>query len=160
MGLWEVMESRLVIAEANVKAQLVVTDSSGQSFEGVVDLLPSHVGRTKRQEKGSSVRVSLASPAQKVNFDLPMRNFMKTYGHARSGPAKFALVVAYLAGGDTGKAVAGEDVKKQWNSMTALLGDFNLAYPTRAKDQGWVDSKQRGSYTLSSAWVQALGSNG
>jgi hypothetical protein len=139
-----------------VRAQIIVTDSLGQSFQGVVDLVPSHGPTAIKLKKSGSERVR---SVHKVNFDLPMRNFIKTYGHGMSGQAKFALVVAFLAAGKFDKVVAGGDVKKYWNTMTALLGPFNLAYATRAKDQGWVDSKQRGSYTLRQACLYALESD-
>jgi hypothetical protein len=62
-------------------------------------------------------------------------------------------------GGELGKEVELKEIQKLWNRMTAsnLLGmEFNYKYPTAAKEQGWVDTKRKGFYSLCPDWGNAL----
>ncbi len=36
-----------------------------------------------------------------------------------------------------------------------LLGKFNGFYTNQAKTQGWVDSKEHGTYCLSTSWQES-----
>jgi hypothetical protein len=48
-------------------------------------------------------------------------------------------------------------VEKQWRSMTAPMGgDYNAAYASRAKNEGWVDGPDRDSIVLLKHWANAL----
>ncbi len=74
-----------------------------------------------------------------------------------SGPRKFAILVARLAGGDTRIEIPFKDIEKQWNKMTQLMGGrFNPSHASRAKDAGWVDSPKHGVYKLLGDWGGAL----
>ncbi|MFQ5663678.1 MAG: hypothetical protein ACE5HL_07595 [Terriglobia bacterium] len=104
---------------------------------------------------------SVAKPKKKqavsLSFRLNPRAFMKKYGHGLSGPQKFTLLLARLTKGSTSQQVSLAEIKKQWNSMKALMdGPFNRAHPNRAKDSGWVDSPKRGVYVLATDWKEAL----
>jgi len=82
---------------------------------------------------------------------------MKKYGHSLGGPQRFTILLARLAKGDANKEVALAELQKHWNSMKSLMGGpFNGAHPTRAKDNGWVDSPKRGVYVLAASWKEAL----
>ncbi len=91
-----------------------------------------------------------------INFDMPLRPFVKKYGKGMSGPKKFTLLVARLAKGDLKKEIALFEVQKHWNKMKAktLLGmKFNRFYPGRAKDNDLVESRRKGFYNLRPSWV-------
>jgi hypothetical protein len=90
-----------------------------------------------------------------LRFDSNARAFVKSHAKGLSGPKKFVLILAYLAKGDIHKEVSLGNIQKLWNSMTSssLLGmEFNLSFSIRAKENGWVDSKKRGIYTLDDSW--------
>ena len=89
-----------------------------------------------------------------IDLGLPLRPFMKRYARGASffGSRKFALLVARIAGGDLSAEVPISDVQKQWGKMKGILGAFNAAFTTRAKDDGWVDSPKFGIYSLLPGW--------
>ena len=135
-----------------MKVSIIVTDDSGNTFEGEAEL------RTKRTPTKSERRVglkrtphkSLGNPA--VNLSSPIRAFMKKHARSLGGPQKFALLLAHMAKGDTKRELAVATVQKQWGKMTGLLAKWNPAYTTRAKEQEWVDSPKTGAYVLLSGW--------
>lgn len=135
-----------------MKVQIVLTDESGTTFEGFADLVPQRSSRPTRSSraggrKGSSVR---------VNFSTPMRAFVKAHARTLSGPKKFALLVAYLSKNSPENTVPFTDIESNWNKMTGLLGKFNPAHSTRAKDNGWVDSPKQGVYVIVPGWEVIL----
>lgn len=92
-----------------------------------------------------------------VDFEKPIRPFVKEYVKDKSGPKKFTLLVAYLTKGDVSQSVLLSEVKKQWNKMKSLLGgDFNRFYSSQARDKDWVYSPKQGLYTLRPKWKDAL----
>jgi hypothetical protein len=98
-----------------------------------------------------------------VDFGKPVRPFIKAYCKGLSGPRKFTLLLSWLAKGDAKKQVTLSDLQKQWNRMKAksLLGmKFNLFFPAAARDNDWVESRDRGVYNLRPGWRDALKSNG
>ncbi|MBP6012472.1 MAG: hypothetical protein KBA31_09620 [Alphaproteobacteria bacterium] len=94
-------------------------------------------------------------PAADFDISMGLRAFVKKYASGKSGAHKFTLLLAHLAGGEVGKGVPLEEVVKQWNSMTALLGAYNHAHPLRAREADLVESKE-GSYLLRSGWKEHL----
>ncbi len=135
-----------------MKVSIIVSDDDGNNYHGEVELVPSSKASHKRAQK-----VPQSAPKTPVNFSTPIRAFVKQHAHDLSGPQKFALLIAYLTKGDRKKEVLTGDVEKQWNRMKPLLGGkFNLAYPTRAKDNGWVDSPKRGVYIVLPGWKGIL----
>jgi len=135
-----------------MRAKIVVSDDAGNVFEGEVVLQPSGIGSI------NSVVAPVegaAAPASLLNFDLPERAFVKIHGSGLGGAQKFTLVLAHLSKGRVGVAVGVKDIAKHWNQMKSLLGgEFNAAYPVRAKERGWVDSPSKGQYVLCSGWEQ------
>jgi hypothetical protein len=87
-----------------------------------------------------------------VDFELPERAFFSRYAQTLSGPERFALIVAYLAKGDETKDILMRDVSDRWGKMTSLLGTFNPAHTTRARDKDFVSSRSKGSYHLRPNW--------
>jgi hypothetical protein len=134
-----------------LKVSIIVSDDDGNNYRGEVELDADSAGkRARRQAKAAP-----AKPAGKVpvNFATPIRNFVRLHARDMSGAQKFALLVAYLTKGDGKKELLMTDVEKNWNRMKPLLrGKFNLAYTTRAKDNGWVDSPKRGFYVILPGW--------
>jgi hypothetical protein len=90
-----------------------------------------------------------------IDFDKPLRPFIKKYAKGMSGTEKFVLLLSRLAKGELKQEVAIEDIQEHWNKMKAksLLGlDFNTFYSTNAKDNDWVETKKRGFYNLRPSW--------
>jgi hypothetical protein len=144
-----------------MKAKVTITDETGAVFEGEVDLVQvSGSAAARHADAGpSSPRRGKPTPTRSVDddFSLPARAFMHRHGRGRSGPQAFALLVAWLAKGETVREVALEDVRREWERMTGLLGEFATVYATRAKNQAWVDNPKRGVFVLLPDWIGALG---
>jgi hypothetical protein len=106
----------------------------------------------------STKRGSSHAPTPKVvtpDFSKPIRAFIKSYAKGIDGPAKFVLLLSYLARGDEKKEVATKDIEKQWSRMTSetLLGmAYHRSYPRRAAENDWVDSRKQGLYFLRPEW--------
>jgi hypothetical protein len=117
------------------------------------DQIPSvRIARPKKIDQ----REKQQGATQKPDFTLPLRPFVNKHARNMSGPEKFALVLAHMTKGKTGVQVELATITKAWSKMTALLDDFNLAYTTRAKDKGWVDSPKKKFYALLPGWVEIL----
>jgi len=97
-----------------------------------------------------------ANAKTKIDFSLNERAFVKRYAVNKSGPKKFTLLLAYLAKGKVGENIRLSDIKKHWNKMKSLLGDFNMSYTDKAKTHGWVDVGGHGVYKLTKEWEQVL----
>lgn len=105
--------------------------------------------RTEGRKKGDLLA--------EVDFEKPIRPYVREYTKDKSGPKKFTLLVAYLTKGDVSQSVLLSEVKKQWNKMKRLLGgDFNRFYSSQARDKDWVYSPKQGLYTLRPKWKDAL----
>jgi hypothetical protein len=139
-----------------MKIHIVVTSDDGTTYEGQADLAPtSSGGRRARALKPS--KPAAITAANSPDFDLPVRAFVNRYAKPLSGPRKYAVLVARLCGGKIGQTVSPREVEKQWRSMTEPMGgDYNGAYATRAKNEGWIDSPDRKSIVLLKDWIHAL----
>lgn len=139
-----------------MKVSIVVQDDSGGVFRGEIILKPDGAGKSGSLESLASMSVASPSPnALKDDFELPVRAFIKKHASGKSGPEKFALLLARMTKGDISVTVAGSDLQSEWNSMTALMGGrYNTAYPTRAKECGWIDSPKSGTFTLLPGWTE------
>lgn len=96
---------------------------------------------------------------RELDFDQPLRPFIKNHGKGMSGPKKFTLLLARLANGDATKGIALKELEKQWNKMTAksLMGmEFNRFYAGAAKNNDWVESGKQGLYNLRPSWRDIL----
>ncbi len=121
-----------------------------------VELLEAEVfGGKARQPKTKKTHAKAAT--SKLNFGINVRAFVKRFVADKSGTKKFVLLLAYLTKGETEKNVSLADIRKEWDKMSAknLLGKFNRFYPNNAKTQGWVDSKEYGTYCLSAGWQES-----
>ena len=114
--------------------------------------------KPQRPTKKFTAHSRPASPAS-IDFDKPLRPFIKQYARGLSGPKKFVLLLSRLAGGELRKEIDIEAIQKHWNKMKAksLLGlEFNHFYPARAGENDWVETKKKGFYNLRPNWKQAL----
>lgn len=139
-----------------MKITIVVHDDSGQIFEGEAVLALVKPAKLAGRVATASMKTP-SKATRSIDFDLPPRAFMKQRAGDASGPEKFVLLLTRMTKGNTTAKVQVLDMEKLWNKMTAVLrGDFNRAYATRAKENGWVDSPQHGVYKLLPGWVKVL----
>jgi len=136
-----------------MRVHIVVTDG-GKTFEGEAALVPADGARHSRSTPSRHPRASVRA---KPDFSLPLRAFVNRHAKTLGGPQKFALLLARMSGGKTGVPVSVKEIEKAWNRMKGLMGKYNGAYTTRAKDKGWVDTTKPGHYALLSGWDAALG---
>ena len=141
-----------------MRVNIILTDDSGATYEGVAELTPATgTRRTSRASRASRSQERDNGAALILHFELPVRAFIKRYARGLSGPKRFTLLLARLAGGRVDQPIATKDIEKQWNSMTEPMnGPFNAAYPTRARDEGWIDTVARGSVVLRRGWTGAV----
>ena len=142
-----------------MKAHITITNDDGTVLEGDVALALVGAGRASRKLGNSPAKVRTVSnpTSAKLDFGKSERAFIKAYAKGLSGTRKFVLLIAYTAKGQVGKEVELNDVSKRWNKMTALLGGkFNRFFSNTAKDDGWVDTRKKGIYVLTSSWKEAL----
>ncbi|MEN6560206.1 MAG: hypothetical protein ABFD52_05485 [Acidobacteriota bacterium] len=118
-------------------------------LKSVEDSAPAH--RSTKRNVPHDQKPKELSP----DFGKPIRAFIKSYAKGMGGPAKFALLLSYLAKGDEKAEVASKDIEKQWSKMKSatLLGmAFHPSYPGRAIENDWVNSKKKGVYFLRPNW--------
>lgn len=122
-----------------------------------IDRLEAEVFGAKFKHTKESANISAKTKNPKLDFSINIRAFVKRFVADKSGPKKFVLLLAYLAKGEAGKNVVLGDIRKEWNKMSGknLLGKFNRFYPNEAKTQGWVDSKEYGTYCLADSWQES-----
>jgi len=90
-----------------------------------------------------------------IDFDIPMRPFIKKYAKGMSGAKKFTLLLSRLVNGDLKRELALSEIEKYWNKMKSknlLSMDFNRYFSAEAKNNDWVDSKKKGFYNLRPSW--------
>jgi hypothetical protein len=140
-----------------MRVHVVVTDDNGKTFEGEATLVAASGARGARKATAGKPKAPPAPAGINPNLSLPVRAFVKRHVKGLGGPQKFTALLARLADGKTGVAVARSEIEKNWNRMTALMdGKFNPAYSSRAKDNGWVDTPKIGHYALLPGWKEAL----
>jgi len=115
--------------------------------------------RLEKLEKvvfGDGVKGIPATPKTgELDFSLNQRAFTKKYSTDFNGQEFFALVLAYLSGGDKLNPVSLSDIKTVWKSCKGIIGaPYASTFSTRAKENGWVDAAKdaRGSYVLGKHW--------
>ena len=133
-----------------MKVLVHVVDEGGRQFVGEAVLTPK--SDMEAPAPNSEITTSIG-----VDFELPIRPFIKRYAAGMSGPKKFVLLLARMVKGTVGAGVSRAEIEKTWESMTGLMGaPFNGAYANRAKDEGWVDSPKFGQYALLQEWKRIL----
>lgn len=108
-------------------------------------------GETKTQKKKDGTRVS----NRDIDFEIPIRAFVKKYSKGLSGDRKFTLLVAYLSKGEFKREILLDEIENNWNKMKSkkLLGmQFNRYYSGVAKENDWVETKKHGIYSLRPLW--------
>lgn len=135
-----------------MRVQIVVVTDDGNTFHGDAELSEGSkpTPRVRKSKPEIAERRTIA-----LNLSSPIRPFIKKHARNLGGPQKFTLLLAHLTKGDTKKEIGVATIQKQWGKMKGLLGDWNAAYATRAKDQEWVDSAKYGMYSLLPGWRSA-----
>lgn len=142
-----------------MRAKLIITDDRGRTFSGDITLSAESGGEPAKASR--KTKVASERRSTEVDFELPDRAFIKRYAKGLSGPKKFVLLLAFMTQGVAGKEVLHSEVERRWNRMTspALLGyRFNSFYSTTARENGWVEVKKKGMYTLRTTWKDILSS--
>jgi hypothetical protein len=131
--------------------------SSLQQIKSLVDECLAGLGDSTKPKRATkeTPAPSLAPKPLSIDFDIPLRPFIKKYARGMGGPAKFVLLLSRLTKGELKQEVAIEEIQEHWDKMKAksLLGiGFNRFYSGAAKDNDWVESKKRGFYNLRPSW--------
>jgi hypothetical protein len=114
-------------------------------------------GPARRVQTPRPIRADARARSNSLDLTLPFRAFVNEYAHDMSGREKFTLVLAHVLQGDLKAESTLETITRAWNRTKGSLGNFNVAYTTRAKDKGWVDSPRTGVYVLRPSWTEILG---
>src|SRR4029077_1079141 len=138
--------------DLNMRVSVTVLDDQGKAYGGEANLQVVDVSSVVMPASGDG-QIGFST----LDFNLPVRPFMKKYGSEMSGPKRFTLLLAHCARGAEGVPSNLEELARLWNSMKGMGGTFNSAYPTRAKDNGWVDSTKTGVYVRLPGWTEILG---
>lgn len=142
-----------------MKATISIVDDEGRTFEGSIELtLAAGQGKPKLKAKSAPKAKATSAPKpESLSYSMNVRAFMKKHSGAKSAHAKYALLVARLAGGKVGTEIAYEKAADEWNRMKSVLGgELRAVYALRAKENGWLDSPKRGIYVLTDSWCEAL----
>jgi len=123
----------------------------------LTDALALLDGKNVSPVKLDRAKAASAPRPTSLPFSLNVRAFIKRYGSGRSGPQKFTLLLARLAGGKSGVDIPVKDIESEWKRMTGVMGAYNTAYCTRAKEQGWLNPSKHGVYSLAPSWSEVLG---
>lgn len=110
-------------------------------------------------EKSKLIKKNAPEKSSSLDFNLPIRPFIKKYSQGMSGPKKFTLLVAYLTKADEKKTITLEEVKESWHRMEgkSLLGmEFNRFYSGAAKDNDWVHASSTATYSVRPSWKKIL----
>lgn len=94
-------------------------------------------------------------PHMDLDFQTPIRPFIKKYAKGLSGPKKIVLLLAWLTKGNEGKEVSLIEIRTQWNKMKAhsLLNlKFNRFFSARAQENDWIERSGKGMYRLRPSW--------
>ena len=134
-----------------MQVSIIVVDDNGNTFEGEAELSARRRSLT-RPVKTKVTTKKAANVGTTVNLSSPIRPFVKKHAREMGGAQKFTLLLAHIVKGDTTKEVPRAAIQKQWGKMKGILGEWNAAHATRAKDQEWVDSPKHGTYILLSGW--------
>jgi len=97
-----------------------------------------------------------------VDFEIPIRPFIKHYAKRLSGSKKFVLLLAWMTKGDEKKEISLSQIRAQWDKMksSSLLGfKFNRFYPAEAQENNWVENTGKGMYKLRPNWSIVLNSS-
>lgn len=111
--------------------------------------------RTAKKTPSSPLPPARVSEPMSIDFDMPLRPFIKRYAKGMSGPRKFVLLLSRLVKGVLEAEVPLREIQNHWNRMkgkTLLNMDFNYFFPAQAKENDLVESRKKGSYSLRPSW--------
>ena len=140
-----------------MKVVVTVTAQDGTVWSGEAELSTDSAkksGATKvPRQKRPTAR---ATGPVASDLKLPVRAFLKTFASESTAAGKFALILAQLTQGATGKEIDVGDIEKLWRQNSGVLGGpYQPVYGTRSKEKGWVNSPRRGVFVLMDGWQKA-----
>jgi hypothetical protein len=144
-----------------MKATIVVTAEDGTEWSGEVELNEGGAAKPIRRKKAAKpappAGATKATPEPSASdLKLPARAFFNRFATKTTAAGKFALVVAQITQGSTGKDVDAGEIERVWNQNHGVLGGpYQSMYGTRAKEKGWVNSTKRGVFFLMDGWQKA-----
>jgi len=141
-----------------MKVNIILTDDSGKTYSGEVELTTSGRHPQGRRSKPAAGAPPTARREPSIDLSLGDRAFIRRHvTRETSGPRKFVILLAWMAKGNAGKEIAVEDLSKKWAKVKGPMGgQYQTVYATRAKDSGWVDSPKQGIYSLRAIWREAF----
>jgi hypothetical protein len=138
-----------------MRVQIVVVTDDGNTFHGEAELSPRKTSKAAPGARKPKTEATAHVSAQ-LNLSSPIRPFMKKHARNLGGAQKFTLLLAHLTKGDAKKEVGIAAIQKQWGKMKGILGEWNPAHATRAKDLEAVDTPKYGVYSLLPGWRGAI----
>jgi hypothetical protein len=142
-----------------MRIEFTLTDNEGNAYKGMTELT---LDTGEPSSENNPVRIPAeesANRAAELDFEKPLRPFVKAYAKGLSGPQKFILLLSWLSKGDPKNEVKLSDIQEQWEKMTekSLLGiKFNRFFSAQARNNDWAESKKQGVYNLRPSWRNAL----
>ena len=142
-----------------MRIELTLTDDHGNAYRGRAELTLD-AGAPNSEDNAAPISAQQpANFAAELDFEKPLRPFVKAYAKGLSGPQKFTPVLSWLSKGDPKKEINLSDIQAQWEKMTekSLLGiKFNRFFSAQARNNDWAESKKQGVYNLRPGWQNAL----
>jgi hypothetical protein len=137
-------------------ARVTISTAEGD-FSGEIELFPVSDQKSPHPLLTDGATKKIESAPKGIDFDLPVRPFVKRHAAGRSGPKRLTILVAHAVKGHVGGRVGRTDVESQWARMTHILGGpYNSAYGVRARDNGWIDLREGDVLELLSGWEEVL----
>jgi hypothetical protein len=139
-------------------ANLVLRPADAERVQALLEEALALLGKQPSlSERRPKTKASRPASSERLSYTLNVRAFMRRYGANLGGAARFTLLAARLANGKVGLGVPLKEIEAHWKKMTTVMGPYNPAHSTRAKERGWLDAPKYGVYSLSDHWIGALG---
>lgn len=111
--------------------------------------------KNKFQKSVKGIDKSQKVASTEIDFNIPIRPFIKRYAIGMNGQKKFTLLLARLTKGDLKKEATLSEVRGHWKRMEGkkFMGmEFNRFYSAEARENDWVESKKNKFYNLRPFW--------
>lgn len=136
-----------------------MNDTAASKIKEAIDLLNEALvaaGVGQKTEKPTFRAATIEKSEFAPDFSLNARAFFKRHASGKTGPQKAVLAIAYVSKGETGVSVSKTDLDSAWGTAEGLLGKRQTMYFTRAKENGWMDSRKEGEFLLETGWREAF----
>jgi len=93
----------------------------------------------------------------KKDLDLDKRAFLRRNAKNLKGPGKIALLAFFITKAQN-QSVSSNKIENEWNNVKSILGKYNPAYLTRAREYGFLkkDDTKKKYYKLTNSWLEKL----